>query len=267
MSSVLDEQRVREHVERRLATARRIDDPLPYVLVEDVFDPAFYELLAASWPPIELFKRDKAGRKFDLVPVSRAADARSAGYERMAPELRAVWDFFVFTVNRRIVAPLLARFFEPEIQTRLRQIQDAFRAGLIAYPMDGTRDWSYQANVGRFMIRGNGYELKPHVDSMPYLMTVLHYFPDGPGDTHSGTVFYKAERPLDFFDCVKDGSTQYFHDAGVACQEVLRIPFRPNAMVAFPNTLNAAHGAFAPSSALRKVFQYHISLKGDDEKV
>jgi hypothetical protein len=38
-------------------------------------------------------------------------------------------------------------------------------------------------------------------------------------------------------------------------------------MVAFPNTLWAAHGSEAPSSELRKVFQYHISLKGDDEKV
>lgn len=267
MSSALDERRVRTYVEDRLSVARRIDEPIPHVLVEGIFEPAFYELLAASWPPLELFKRDRAGRKYDLVPSSRAADARSAGYERLPPELREVWDFFVFTVNRRIVAPLLNRIFEPEIQARLRQIQDAFHAGLIAYPMEGTRDWAYQANVGRFMIRGNGYELKPHVDSMPYLVTVLHYFPDGPGDDHSGTIIYKAERPLDFLDCVQDGSTKYFHDAGVACEEVLRIPFRPNTLVAFPNTLNAAHGAVAPSAALRKVFQYHISLKGDDEKV
>jgi hypothetical protein len=60
--------------------------------------------------------------------------------------------------------------------------------------MAGVRDWSYRANAGRFMMRANGYELKPHVDSMPYLVTVLHYFPDNEGDEHSGTIFYKAER-------------------------------------------------------------------------
>jgi hypothetical protein len=102
---------------------------------------------------------------------------------------------------------------------------------------------------------------------MPYLVTVLHYFPDDEGDDHSGTIFYKAERPLDFLTCVRDGSTQYFHDAGIACTEVLRVPFRPNTMVAFPNMLDAAHGAVAPSSKPRRIFQYHISLKGDREKV
>jgi hypothetical protein len=38
-------------------------------------------------------------------------------------------------------------------------------------------------------------------------------------------------------------------------------------MVAFPNMLDSAHGAVATSSQPRKIFQYHISLKGDDEKV
>ena len=133
--------------------------------------------------------------------------------------------------------------------------------------MAGVRDWSYRANVGRFMMRANGYELKPHVDSMPYLVTILHYFPDDEGDNHSGTIFYKAERALDFLMYVRAGSTQYFHEAGIACTEVMRVPFRPNTMVAFPNTLWAAHGSVAPSSEPRKVFQYHISLKGDDEKV
>ena len=47
----------------------------------------------------------------------------------------------------------------------------------------------------------------------------------------------------------------------------MRLPFRPNTMVAFPNTLDAAHGVAPTSATLRKVFQYHLSLKGDDEKV
>jgi hypothetical protein len=267
LAAHLDESRIRTYVEQRLASVRRLEEPVPHIVVNDIFEPSFDRLLAEAWPALELFKRDKAGRKYDLVPSSKAPDPRSSGYDRMPPDQRAVWDFFVATVNRDIVAPLLARIFQPEIQARLREIQDAFHAGLIAYPMAGTRDWSYRANAGRFMVRGNGYELKPHIDSMPYLLTVLHYFPDDDGDEHSGTIFYKPGRPLDFLTCVRDGSTQYFHESGVRCHEVLRIPFRPNTLVAFPNTLSAAHGAVAPSAALRKVFQYHISLKGDDEKV
>jgi hypothetical protein len=258
---------IRAHIEQRMSAVRRMDDPVPHVIVEDVLHPDFYRELAASWPALDLFQRDRAGRKYDLVPGSVDVDRRSAGYQRLSGEQRAIWDFFVTTVNREIVAPRLAILFEPEIRIRLQQIRESYEAGLIDYPMAGVRDWTYQANVGRFMMRANGYELKPHVDSMPYLVTVLHYFPDDEGDNHSGTIFYKAERPLDFLSCVRAGSTQYFHDAGISCTEVMRVPFRPNTMVAFPNTLWAAHGSVAPSSEPRKVFQYHISLKGDDEKV
>ena len=263
----LDETAIRAHVEAKLSAARRVDDPVPHLLVTDFFDAPFYRMLADAWPPAEIFKRDKAGKKYDLVPSAATADARGAGYDRLPAGQRAVWDFFVWTVNRRIVAPLLAQIFEPEIQARLQQVKDAFEAGLISYPMAGTRDWSYRANAGRFMMRTNGHVLKPHVDSMPYLLTVLHYFSDDAGDEPFGTTFYKPERPLDFLDCVKDGSTQYFDEAGVGCEEVLRIPFRPNTLLAFPNTVGSAHGAVAPSAGLRKVFQYHLSLKGDDEKV
>ena len=263
----LDEPAIRAHIERRLSAIRRVDDPVPHVIVGDLLQPDFYRDLAAAWPAVETFQRDKAGRKYDLVPGSVEIDRRSAGYQQLPAAQRTLWDFFVSTVNRQIVAPHLARLFEPEIQVRLQQIRDAHDRGLIEYAMAGARDWSYRANVGRLMMRANGYELKPHVDSMPYLVTVLHYFPDDEGDNHSGTIFYKAERPLDFDACVRAGSTQYFHDAGIACHEVMRVPFRPNTMVAFPNTLWAAHGSVAPSSEPRKVFQYHISLKGDDEKV
>ena len=267
LAQALDEGNIRKEVEQRLSTVHRVDEPVPHLLVNDFFGPSFYQLLADNWPPLDVFKRDKAGRKYDLVPSSVAADARSAGYDRLQASQRAVWDFFVSTVNRRIVGPLLAQIFAPEIEARLRQIQEAFDAGLITYPMAGARDWSYRANAGRFMIRANGHELKPHVDSMPYLLTALHYFPDADDSGQSGTIFYKPDRPLDFVACVRDGSTQYFHDAGVVCEEVLRIPFRPNTLLAFPNTLGAAHGAVAPAQGLRKVFQYHISLKGDEEKV
>jgi hypothetical protein len=263
----LDEAAILAHVEQRFAAARRGEDPLPHIVIENIFPEAFYRCLARSWPDPALFRRDKAGRKYDLVPAPLGADARSAGYDLVPVEQRAVWDFLVTVVNRRIVAPLLTRMFEVEIAERLAQVRRAFEAGLITYPMAGTHDWTFRPNTGRLMMRGRGHELKPHVDSMPYLVTVLHYFPDDEGDDHSGTILYKAEAPLEFEACVRDGSTQYFHEAGIACHEVMRVPFRPNMLVAFPNSLDAAHGAVAPSERLRKVFQYHISLKGDDEKV
>ena len=265
--NTIDERMIRDHVDARLSAIRATDDPVPHVIVDDALPADFYRELAAAWPPMDAFRRDKTGQKYDLVPGSAAIDSRSAGYERLPAETRALWDFFVSRVNREIVAPHLIRLFQRQVDARMDQIRQAIDEGLVEYRMPRAADGSFRANVGRFMMRANGYELKPHLDSMPYIVTVLHYFPDGEGDDHSGTIFYKAERPLDFRACVRDGSTQYFHEAGIACTEVMRVPFRPNTMVAFPNTLDAAHGSVAPGPTPRKVFQYHISLKGDDEKV
>jgi hypothetical protein len=266
---VLDVDRITRYVDERLSSARRVEQPVPHLVVTEALEPAFHEVLEAAWPPDAVFKRDARDRKRDLVPsAGTGVDTRNAGYDLLPAAIRRVWDFFVFTVNRTIVGPRLARLFSGEIEARLQLLKRAQEEGLIGYQMAGAGNWSYQANVGRFMVRGNGYVLKPHLDSMPYLVTVLHYFPEADSDQHaSGTVFYEPTTPLDFDACVRDGSTQYFDRAGVECREVLRVPYARNTMLAFPNTLSAAHGVVAPEHGYRRVFQYHLSLKGDDEKV
>jgi hypothetical protein len=265
---VLDANRITRHVDSRMAATGRTELPVPHLVVTEALEPAFYETLHAAWPPAVLFKRDAHDRKRDLVPsIASGIDSRTAGYHLLPTAIRRVWDFFVFTVNRQIVGPRLARIFAPEILDRLRLLQRAHAEGLIGYEMAGAHDWSYRANVGRFMVRGNGYTLKPHVDSMPYLVTALHYFPDRDADHGFGTIFYAPTKPLDFDACVRDGSTQYFEQVGIDCTEALRIPYERNILLAFPNTLSAAHGVVAPKQGYRKVFQYHLSLKGDDEKV
>ncbi len=37
----LDEATVRRHVEQKLTSARRVDEPAPHLLVNDFFDPSF----------------------------------------------------------------------------------------------------------------------------------------------------------------------------------------------------------------------------------
>jgi hypothetical protein len=266
---LLDPDRARTTIARRLASASRVEDPVPHLVVHDLLEPELYALFEAAWPANDIFKRDAKGRKFDLVPASPSdsGDARNAGYYLLPSALRAIWDFFVFVVNRQIVGPWLARSFEPEIRERLALLQRAHADGLITYAMAGAQDWSFRPNVGRFMVRANGYVLKPHLDSMPYLVTALLYFPAPGQDTGWGTSLYTPEQPLDFEACVRSGSTEYFDDAGIECREVVRVPYLANTLLAFPNTLRSAHGVVAPEHEQRRVFQYHLSLKGDHEKV
>src|SRR4051794_36216522 len=112
VTNTIDERIIREHVDKRLSAVRASDDPVPHVIVDDFFPSDFYRELSEAWPPLDAFKRDKTGQKYDLVPGSAAIDSRSAGYERLAPDARTLWDFFVSRVNRRIVAPQLVRLFQ-----------------------------------------------------------------------------------------------------------------------------------------------------------
>jgi hypothetical protein len=237
--------------------------------VHDLLEPGFYRMVEAAWPVAEVFRADTRRRKFDLVPTTAAAaqDPRNAGYDLLPPALRRVWDFVVFVINRQIVGPWLAKAFSEQISARLELLQRAHAGGLVRYSMAGTRGWSYRANVGRFMMRGNGYALKPHVDGAPYLVTALMYFPERGQDEGFGTILYTPTRPLDFEMVVKSGSTEYFDEAGIDCVETVRVPYRPNTLLAFPNTLTSAHGVVSPEHGYRRVFQYHLSLKGDEEKV
>lgn len=265
---LLDAARVREAIERRLAGITRLETPVPHVVVPDVFDDEVYALLESAWPPYEVFREDARRQKLDLVPTLAAdTDARAAGYDLLPPEVRRVWDFFVFVINRQILSPWLAELFAPEIDVRLDQLRRAHAAGLITYQMSGARDWSFRSNVGRFMVRSNGYVLKPHVDSAPYLVTALLYFPAPGQDEGCGTVFFRPKEPLDLETVLRSGSTQFFDKAGIDCEEALRVPYRRNTLLAFPNTLTAAHGVSAPKDGHRRVFQFHLSLKGDHEKV
>ena len=269
MAGDIDEGAIRTWIEARLDDTAVTETPFRHLIVRDVFPPAFYERLRAAWPPTDAFKSDGKGRKYDLVPLAGAdgVDARASGYARLPAETRRLWDFWVFTVNRTIVGPKLRQKFDAEIDERLTRIRDASERGVISYSMARAADGEPAANVGRFMMRGPGFELRPHVDSMPYVVTVLHYFPDAEVEGADGTVLYQAAAPLDFERCVRSGSTEYFDAAGIATREVMRVPFEPNILVAFPNALDAAHGAVAPEQGLRRLFQYHLSLKGDHEKV
>ena len=92
-----------------------------------------------------------------------------------------------------------------------------------------------QMNVGRFMLRGHGYKLQPHVDALAYLVTALYYFPQNEAqDDPLGTTLYRVEGELGVVDLFRREKTKYFHKAGIAAHPAAQIPFVGNALLAFP---------------------------------
>lgn len=249
--------------QERLAGIRITPTPFPHVYAEDFLPAEMYERLAAAWPANADFRISKNRQKLDMVPSETHTDQYSAAFAALAPETRAIWGDFV-QFNRTLVGPWLASLFDAHIRERVALLQRLTAEGRTGLKASGLETGTIRANAGRLMMRGGGYKLAPHIDPAYYVVTVLHYFAEGSDDGY-GTRLFKANAsiPLDAF--VKDGTTEYFEAHGIDVVEAARLPYRANSLLAFPNLLDAAHGVDAPPSGYRKVFQYHLSLKGDFE--
>jgi len=249
--------------QHRLADIRIIGEPYPHVAVENFLPPEIYARLATAWPSDSSFRASKNRQKLDMVPSETHTDAYSAAFVALPADVKAIWREFV-SFNRTVVGPWLVNLFAEHIRERVALLQRLTAEGRAGLTASGLGTGSVQANAGRLMMRGHGYKLAPHIDPAYYMVTVLHYFAEGDDDGY-GTRLFKAQSPIPLEAFVKDGTTEYFETHGIPVIEGARLPYRPNGFLAFPNMLDAAHGVDAPSSGYRKVFQYHLSLKGDFE--
>jgi hypothetical protein len=265
-AAVHDRKRQQEYVRRRLSTADRREDPFPHVWVEDVLSPELYALLDAAWPVPELFPTEERANRRDMVPRppgTNPADNRASTYDALPKALRDVWDFFILDINRAIVGPWLLDKFRDEIDERLALIDRLWSDGVV------TKDYYQppfrpQMNVGRLMMRGLGFRLRPHADALAYLTTALYYFPDERQDADLGTTLFRADRALDEAAVAASGKTVYFHESDIQLMPVFSAPFRRNALLAFVNSGRSAHGMEITSPGLwRRAYQSHISIKSD----
>jgi hypothetical protein len=252
-----------EAFQQRLADIRITDEPYPYVTAENFLPREMYERLAAAWPPDSAFRASRNRQKLDMVPSETHTDPYSAAFVALPADVKATWREFV-SFNRSVVGPWLVRLFAEHIRERVALLQRLTAEGRTGLTASGLETGTVRANAGRLMMRGHGYKLAPHIDPAYYMVTVLHYFADG-DDQGYGTRLFKAQSKIPLEAFVQDGTTEYFETHGIPVIEAARLPYRANGFLAFPNLLDAAHGVDAPSSGYRKVFQYHLSVKGDCE--
>jgi hypothetical protein len=265
-TATLDAEREGRHVRERLNVAERHDNPFSYVWAQDIFSPELYAILDAAWPHIDGFPAEERANRRDLVPRPEGTnpkDRRAETYDDLPAPLKAVWDFFVIEINRGVVGPWLSDVFGAAMERRLALIEQAWRSGGL------TKDYyqppyAPQMNLGRLMMRGEGFRLRPHTDALPYLATVLYYFPDGAESTDLGTTLYHSDSALAEDAIVADGRTMYFGEAGIATTPVFAAPFSRNALLAFVNSDRSAHGMEITTPGVwRRAYQSHLSIKSD----
>src|SRR5262245_53434884 len=239
LAAVCDEDAIVSHVREAVAQARLVLDPLPYLIVPNVFPSEFYDALIRGIPPYELFA-DKPRNKQQLKVPLMYGPAYT----------RAIWKFLVDVA--------LERSFQPAIVEKFRDPLGAWIArewpALASEPLGGPME--LHSTDGRILLRGRGYRIQPHRDPKWGFITVLLYLARRGESERWGTQIYAVDE-----DAPADTISPHWIDPG-RCRLAADVPFRRNTALVFLNSCGA-HGASIPDDAepadlQRYVYQFRI---------
>ena len=239
LPAVCDEDAIDARVRDAVAQARVELDPLPYMIVSDVFPSNFYDALVRGIPPYELFA-DRPRNKQQLKVPLTFGPAYS----------RAVWKFLVEVALERAFKPAIVEKFRLPLGEWIAREWPQLASDPLGPPME------LHTTDGRILLRGRGYNIRPHRDPKWGFITVLLYLPR-PGESDRwGTQIYAVDE-----DAPAGSILPHWIDAG-GCRLAVDVPLRRNTALVFLNS-HGAHGASIPEDAepadlQRYVYQFRI---------
>jgi hypothetical protein len=239
LSAVCDEPRIFAHVRDAVERARVKTDPLPYLVVSNVFPPDFYAALVRAIPPFELFA-DRPHNKRQLTVPFTYGPAYS----------RALWTFLVDVVLEGAFQPAIIEKLRAPLGEWIAQEWPPLASDPLGPPME------LHSTDGRILLRGRGYRIPPHRDPKWGFITVLLYLPRTTESEQWGTQLYAVDE-----DEAANTIAPHWIDSS-RCRLKVEVPFRRNTALVFLNS-RGAHGAYIPEDAQpadiqRYIYQYRI---------
>jgi hypothetical protein len=232
--------RLTEHFAEQLSRSRIVDDPMPHVRIEHVLPDDVYAALLRWLPPVGCFSTND--RIMQNVELSTLPGCAPPATTFTWPRLEREW-------MPHVVRPALMQQFARHVRAHYVRVfgrELADEAAMSEHEM-----------LGRFTLRRPGYLLKPHRDPLTVAMTVLWYVARPGDDEAYGTQLYRVTPD------VQPDDSATFYPPPETCTLVKTVPFRPNTMLAFINSLGA-HAAEIPRGAAPTVerysYQTHIRL-------
>jgi hypothetical protein len=239
LAAVCDEDVIIRHVHEAVARSHLMLDPLPYLIVSNVFPSDFYDALIRGIPPYELFA-DKPRNKQQLkVPL-----AYGPAYSR------AVWKFLVDVALERSFQPAVVEKFREPLGEWIAREWPQLASDPLGTPME------LHSTDGRILLRGRGYRIQPHRDPKWGFITVLLYLTRRGDSERFGTQIYAVDD-----DAPANTISPHWIDPE-RCRLAADVPFRCNTALVFLNSCGA-HGASIPDDAepadlQRYVYQFRI---------
>ncbi len=222
-----------QHVRKAIQAATLEVSPFPHIVVEKLLPDGVYKLALDGIPPGIFFGERDPIKQNLRIPME------------FGPTLAArVWDFIDTTIARDAIRPAVLEKFHDLLQQHYEAIfGPGFRERAHALPQ--------AISGGRLMLRRAGYHLDPHRDPKRTMLTCLMYFARTKDSETYGTQIFAVhgDREADY--------TQTFYpaQAGLRCELVKMVPYRPNSALMFLNS-GGAHGADIPADASRKLERY-----------
>lgn len=235
------------HAMYQIANAPLRQFPCPHIYVEDVFPAEFYAELQRNMVPDDGYQRlvDTGRVGGGYSPARLALFHDQLENPAIAPAAQDFWmSLFKAFVDREF-AGLWLQIFGDAIRAHVSETRAA--NGAEQLPM----------GAEMFLMRDlTSYSLGPHTDSPAKVVSVLFYLPPEGTSPSLGTSLYLPKDRA--FLCA--GGPHHSFDR---FDRVITLPYRPNALLAFPKTRRSFHGVEPVTGDQRRdLLLYDIKLRG-----
>ena len=239
LATVCDEDVIIRHVREAVARSQLVLEPLPYLIVSNVFPSEFYDALIRAIPPAELFADEPRNKQQLKVPLMYGP-----------AYCRAVWKFLVDVALERSFQPAIVEKFRTPLGEWIAREWPQLASDPLGPPM------ALHSTDGRILLRGRGYRIQPHRDPKWGFITVLLYLPRRGDSDRWGTQIYAVDE-----DAPANTIAPHWIDPE-RCRLAADVPFRGNTALVFLNSCGA-HGASIPDDAepadlQRYIYQFRI---------
>ena len=215
--------------------------PFPHLYIENAFPDAFYHAMLAAFPAAERMKpiAQERGLPATMYPSRFMLALEPGKIAELGEAERGIW--------ARLGAFLAGPNFAETVLWKF--------ADVVKQRFAGRGGVAFRSEAMLVDDREN-YVLGPHSDNPKKVVTLLFYLADDDSRPELGTSIYVPNDPG--FRC--PGGPEYPFER---FQRVMTMPYRPNALFAFPKTDNSFHGV-EPVSALisrRKLMLFDVYLR------